>query len=488
MHDYSNIAYTFSNGITVVNTTPHPITFQSPEGEIVKVPTSVMEGERTGYAVINAQSVEKEIAPHIVDTQFVPSDQARVIINEIKSQFADQDKEGNLIIVGSMIAANTYPEVKGMTPVPGYERVPPDQKRMSCEKFTQGSAKDFPEREVIYQVNVPYIYQDDNRDAEYVDDAEGYYRTEKEAQRAVELFKHIDTSRSGVVRDHNEEPYITPITINSGRDLTVEKMVENVIQKSNLQVSPQTQLALNLIAQEAVNKQGYVDLYNVLQYHNAEELKNLADVLQSHDKQAAIELLSTRGDLLQDLPTEFQNDKEVVMAAVKDNGFALDYASDTLKNDKEVVMEAVKNEGFALGSASASLRDDKDVVLAAIRKAPDALEYASDRLRGDKTVVLEAIAHSTPAFWYVSPQLCNDARFLAEAIRVNPDIIDNVPDNIRSDVEELLEPNTEELAEEPDETCVGAIDNIVGDGTDERDSQVIEHDMEPAPRTTGLTK
>ncbi len=139
--DYSRISHTFSNGITVVNITPHPITFQNPEGGIDVIPSSVVEGEKTGYAVVNAKTVEREIAPHIVETQFIGDEQNQKIIDEIKAQFEQADKTGDLMIVGSMIAANTYPDVKGMIPAPGFERVPPAEKRMSCEKFNQGDAK-----------------------------------------------------------------------------------------------------------------------------------------------------------------------------------------------------------------------------------------------------------------------------------------------------------------------------------------------------------
>lgn len=42
-----------------------------------------------------------------------------------------------LAVVGSIIAAQAYPgRVVAMTPVPGFERVSPAEKRMRCDKFT----------------------------------------------------------------------------------------------------------------------------------------------------------------------------------------------------------------------------------------------------------------------------------------------------------------------------------------------------------------
>ena len=142
INDYKFVSHTFSNGITIVNTTPHPLNFLSPEGEKVVIPTSVPEGEKTGFAVINAKAVETDVAPHIVETIFEADESGQEIIAGIKETFKEQNEAGNLMIVGSMIAANAYIDVRGMCPAPGFERVPPAEKLMSCEKFTQGKAKE----------------------------------------------------------------------------------------------------------------------------------------------------------------------------------------------------------------------------------------------------------------------------------------------------------------------------------------------------------
>lgn len=140
MGKYTNVARRFSNGIVVVNTTPHPLSFLSPEGEKVVVPTSVPAGERTGFAVLNAKAVETEVAPHLVKTRFEGTEEGERILDEICQEFSADYEEGRLFIVGSLVAANAYHRVVGMVPAPGYERVPPDQKLMSTEKFNAGEA------------------------------------------------------------------------------------------------------------------------------------------------------------------------------------------------------------------------------------------------------------------------------------------------------------------------------------------------------------
>ena len=136
--DFNKISHLFSNGVRVVNATPHPLNFLSPEGETVVVPSSVPEGEKTGPAVINARAVEVHVGEFLVDTDFVPTADGEEIIAKISDFFREEG--GKTFIIGSMIAANAYSDVVGMCPAPGFERVPPAQKLMACDKFTRGKA------------------------------------------------------------------------------------------------------------------------------------------------------------------------------------------------------------------------------------------------------------------------------------------------------------------------------------------------------------
>jgi hypothetical protein len=120
---------TLPNGLTVFNATPHPITFwQEGWGEPVNVPTD---------EIINATPVEQFVCYHprnhvvrVVRTAFVGTPEGERIIARALEAGAD-------VIIGSIIAAQAYPgEVLAMTPAPGFERVPPDQKRMNPDKFT----------------------------------------------------------------------------------------------------------------------------------------------------------------------------------------------------------------------------------------------------------------------------------------------------------------------------------------------------------------
>jgi hypothetical protein len=119
---------TFGNNVAIINTTPHSVTIQDTDGTPITVPSSI---------ILNAKAEEKQVSDLFVKTVFVPTEEGKEIISEIKNAFKSQIGTGTLVIVGSMIAAQAYPEdVVAMTPVPGYERVNPAEKRMRCDKFT----------------------------------------------------------------------------------------------------------------------------------------------------------------------------------------------------------------------------------------------------------------------------------------------------------------------------------------------------------------
>ena len=130
---FAAVSHQFSNGVVVVNATPHPLNFLDPNGERVVIPTSVPAGDRTGPAVINARPETQEVGPHLVRTVFRASPEGEAIISAIKAEMGT-----DVMIVGSLAAANAYPEVVGMTPAPGYERVPPADKLMSADVFNVG--------------------------------------------------------------------------------------------------------------------------------------------------------------------------------------------------------------------------------------------------------------------------------------------------------------------------------------------------------------
>jgi len=124
--------HTFTNGVQVVNTTPHSLTFLDGE-TVVIVPKSGV--------LINAKIKNKETKEGVLTFKvpdFVPDPESEVLLQTLESEVP----VGTLVI-GSIIAAQAYPgRVVGMISAPGFERVPPAEKRMSITEFTRYPPKE----------------------------------------------------------------------------------------------------------------------------------------------------------------------------------------------------------------------------------------------------------------------------------------------------------------------------------------------------------
>ncbi len=115
------------DGVVYVNTTPHAVTLQKDDEVFTVEPSGVL---------LNARPVESYVRtlPGGIDlyrTDFVADEAGKAVLDAIEAEAP------GAIVVGSIIAAQAYPgRVFAMVPVPGFERVPPEQKRMRADKFT----------------------------------------------------------------------------------------------------------------------------------------------------------------------------------------------------------------------------------------------------------------------------------------------------------------------------------------------------------------
>lgn len=119
---------TLPNGLTICNATPHVIRFWNKDWD---EPVEV-ESDGIVSANITEEIVNDKNYPNIVLTKikFDTNHEGDHFIEEAWEMGAD-------VIVGSIIAAQAYPkQILAMTPAPGYERVPPNEKRMNPDKFT----------------------------------------------------------------------------------------------------------------------------------------------------------------------------------------------------------------------------------------------------------------------------------------------------------------------------------------------------------------
>jgi hypothetical protein len=113
--------------MNILNATPHAIRFQDTDGYVIEI-------EPSGF-IANATPVEEPVRIKngimFVRTKFVPDEKT-----EEELAFYEANIPG-VIVVGSIIAAQAFPgRIFAMVPVKGFERVPPEEKRMRLDKFT----------------------------------------------------------------------------------------------------------------------------------------------------------------------------------------------------------------------------------------------------------------------------------------------------------------------------------------------------------------
>ena len=112
----------------IINTTPHSCRFQAANGSTYEVPPCGV--------LINARVVEQAAGNHSSGAKLCRTRFMADAANEAALAKLEQENPG-AIIVGSIIAAQAFPDrVFGLMPAPGFERVPPAEKRMRDDKFT----------------------------------------------------------------------------------------------------------------------------------------------------------------------------------------------------------------------------------------------------------------------------------------------------------------------------------------------------------------
>lgn len=120
------IIATEMGGNIYINTTPHSINCLDGNGELVILPPC--------GTLVNARSVQEVVGSidgvSLVKTRFEADTKADEFLAGLKSVAS------NVVVIGSIIAAQAYPgRVFGLCPVPGYERVAPNEKRMRLDQF-----------------------------------------------------------------------------------------------------------------------------------------------------------------------------------------------------------------------------------------------------------------------------------------------------------------------------------------------------------------
>lgn len=116
----------FSNGVRILNCTPHNILFLDGDAEV-----SVDKCGATLLARPVETPAEERGRAQLVKTVFETSSQG---LEELE---AIEREAPGVLLVGSIVSAQAYPgRVVGMIPAAGFERAAPADKRYSSVKYT----------------------------------------------------------------------------------------------------------------------------------------------------------------------------------------------------------------------------------------------------------------------------------------------------------------------------------------------------------------
>ena len=155
------------------------------------------------------------------------------------------------------------------------------------------------------------------------------------------------------------------------------------------------------------------------------------------------------GSILEDIPQEFQTDKDVIKSELENNGTSLAAAiAIGLEIDKEMFLSILKRRiskakeyheergestsilgglTFTFKDAPENLKGDKDIVMTVLEHAPRCLQYVSPELLLDKEVVLGAIRDHNEGLSDIMECVPDafkaDKEFISEAAKINPNIM-----------------------------------------------------------------
>lgn len=134
--------------------------------------------------------------------------------------------------------------------------------------------------------------------------------------------------------------------------------------------------------------------------------------------------------------TEYQNDKEVVLASVKSDGNSLRFASELMKSDYDIVLAAVKSKGESLRYASEQLKSNLEIIKHACINNINTISYLNDSYKCDKEFLkntIQTIKYSECKFFKDLPiNIRGDKDIISICALLSYEILEFVPDEIRT--------------------------------------------------------
>ena len=149
-------------------------------------------------------------------------------------------------------------------------------------------------------------------------------------------------------------------------------------------------------------------------HHNFKSMKQVVLLaLEADDKKYYDE-----DPIIDYIPLDMRDDKDIAMAAVERDGKALYYLSERMRNDPDVVLAAAWDLE-ALECAPDCFFEEKELVMSLVAANGRALCVVDERFRSDKCVVTAAVGNDGVALMWASEELQDCEEVVFQAVKNN---------------------------------------------------------------------
>jgi len=175
--------------------------------------------------------------------------------------------------------------------------------------------------------------------------------------------------------------------------------------------------------------------YEIPYQYLSEELKNDREI-------SKLSIKNSVGGSYQFMPSKLINDAEIIELVLKENRTKFNSFPKEYKNNRDFVLKAIKNHiSVLLEYLDDSLRDDSEIVLSTIKYKAYQFQYASARLRNDEAVILKAMQicnNPEVVFSYSSEQLRSNKEFCVLALKIEWSCIKFINEQLKDDDDIIL--------------------------------------------------
>lgn len=127
------------------------------------------------------------------------------------------------------------------------------------------------------------------------------------------------------------------------------------------------------------------------------------------------EMVTANSEVYKLLPLLYKENRKIVLAAVKKSGILIKEIPVKFLDDREVVFEAVNKNGYAFLLVMDKYAEDKEIIARALKsRAPSIYGYLSDKMKRDRELIQIAMKSSNRIYFEIPDDIASSKEFLLE--------------------------------------------------------------------------